>query len=262
MLLQDSERLDDLQLGDLKIIQDKNKYNFTSDSALLANFVSTKKSDKCVEIGCGSGVISILVNHKCSPQKILAFEIQSSMADLAKRNITLNNLSDKIEIINAPIQEFEKYIQKATVDVIFSNPPYMKVNEQSLINSSKEIAISRHEIKLNLQDLIKCSSNLLKFGGKLYLVHRSERLSEIFAEMHKNQLEPKRMFFVSPSENKNPNIVLIEAQKGAKSGLKVLPTLIVNDKDGNYLYTIQKLYKENKWFTLLLRLLAIWKTSH
>ena len=91
------------------------------------------------------------------------------MADLAKRNIALNNLSDKIEIINASIQEFEKYMQKASADVVFSNPPYMKVNEQSLINSSEEIAISRHEIKLNLQDLIKCSSNLLKFGGKLYL---------------------------------------------------------------------------------------------
>lgn len=257
MLLQDSERLDDLQLDDLKIIQDKNKYNFTSDSALLANFVSTKKSDKCVEIGCGSGVISILVNHKCSPQKIFAFEIQNSMADLAKRNIDLNKLSEKIEIINAPIQDFEKYIQKGSINVIFSNPPYMKINNQSLINLNEEIAISRHEIKLNLHDLISCSSKLLKFGGKLYLVHRSERLSEIFAEMNKNQLEPKRMFFVSPSDNKKPNIVLIEAQKGAKPGLKVLPTLIVNDIDGNYLYTIQKLYKENKWFILSLRQLAI-----
>ena len=109
-MLNDSERLDDLQLDGLKIIQDKNKYNFTSDSALLANFVSAKKNDNCVEIGCGSGVISILVNHKCNPKKIYAFEIQKSMAELAKRNIELNNLNEKIEVINAPIQEFENYL--------------------------------------------------------------------------------------------------------------------------------------------------------
>lgn len=242
-MLNDSERLDDLQLDGLKIIQDKNKYNFTSDSALLANFVSTKKNDNCVEIGCGSGVISILVNHKCNPKKIYAFEIQKSMAELAKRNIELNNLNEKIDVINAPIQEFENYISKSSIDVVFSNPPYMKTNDKSLVNCNEEKAISRHELKLNLQELIMCSSQLLKFGGRLFLVHRSERLFEIFQEMNRFNLQPKKMFFVSSSADKNPNIVLIEAQKGAKPGLKVLPTLIVNDKDGNYLYTIQKLYK-------------------
>lgn len=243
MVLKDNERLDDLQLDNLKIIQDKNKYNFTSDSALLANFVSTKKSDICVEIGSGSGVISILVNNKCNPKKIFAFEIQKSMAELAQRNIELNNLIDKIEIINAPIQNFNNFLNKASCNVVFSNPPYMKINNKSLINENEEKAISRHEIKLSLEELIKTASQILKFDGKFFLVHRSERLAEIFYEMQKNSLQPKKMFFVSSSYEKQPNIVLIEAQKGAKSGLKVLPTLIVNDKDGNYIYTIQKLYK-------------------
>lgn len=243
MFLKDNERLDDLQLDNLKIIQDKNKYNFTSDSALLANFVSAKKSDVCVEIGSGSGVISILVNNKCNPKKIFAFEIQKSMADLAKRNIELNNLTDRIEIINAPIQNFNNFLNKASCDVVFSNPPYMKINNKSLINENEEKAISRHEIKLSLEELIRNASQILKFGGKFFLVHRSERLAEIFNEMQKNSLQPKKMFFVSSGYEKQPNIVLIEAQKGAKSGLKVLPTLIVNDKDGNYIYTIQKLYK-------------------
>ena len=101
MLLKENERLDDLQVGGLKIIQDKEKYAFTSDSALLANFIDAKKSDRCLEIGSGSGVISILLSYKCNPREIIAFEIQSSAAELSQRNIELNNLTEKIKIINA-----------------------------------------------------------------------------------------------------------------------------------------------------------------
>ena len=243
MLLKENERLDDLQVGNLKIIQDKEKYAFTSDSALRANFISAKKSDKCLEIGCGSGVISILLNYKCGPQKISAFEIQTSAADLAKRNVELNNLQDKIEIINAPIQDFATYVKGESFDIVFSNPPYMKVNNLSLVNENEEIAISRHEIKLSLKELITTSSKLLKFGGKLYLVHKAERVAEIFHEMKCVNIEPKKMFFVAPNANINPNIVLIEGRKGGKAGIKILPTLITNDNNGDYLYTIRKLYK-------------------
>ena len=134
MLLKENERLDDLQVGGLRIIQDKEKYAFTSDSALLANFISAKKSDSCLEIGCGSGVISILLSYKCNPKKIVAFEIQTSAADLAKRNVELNDLRDKIEVINSPIQNFKEYVLTESFDVVFSNPPYMKVNNSSLIS--------------------------------------------------------------------------------------------------------------------------------
>ena len=243
MLLGENERLDDLQVGGLKIIQDKEKYSFTSDSALLANFINAKKTDHCIEVGCGSGVISILLSYKCNPNKIVAFEIQSSAASLAERNVVLNNLSEKIKVVNAPIQEFKNYVNPESFDVVFTNPPYMKVNKDSLINEKEEIAISRHEVKLSLNELIENSAKLLKFGGKFYLVHKAERLAEIFYEMKNNKIEPKKMFFVSPSANTDPNIVLIEGRKGGKSGLKVLPTLIVNDKNGDYLYTIRKLYK-------------------
>ena len=243
MLLKENERLDDLQVGGLKIIQDKEKYAFTSDSALLANFIDAKKSDCCLEIGCGSGVISILLSYKGNPKEIVAFEIQPSAAELATRNIELNKLENKIRLINAPIQDFKKYVNAGGFDIVFSNPPYMKVGKNSLINEKEEIAISRHEIKLSLEELIENSSKLLKFGGKLYLVHKADRLAEIFYEMKNHNIEPKRMFFVSPSETAAPNIVLIEGKKGGKPGMKVLPTLIANDKNGDYLYTIRELYK-------------------
>ena len=243
-LIKSNERIDDLQLDGLKIIQN-NKYNFTSDSAILANFVSAKKSDTCVEIGTGTGVISILVNHKNKPKKITAFEIQKEMADLAKRNILLNDIKN-IEIINDKIQNYKNYVKKDTVDVVFANPPYLKVNKNSLINNVDEKAISRHEICLSLDDFIKCSSELLKFGGKLFFIHRPERLSEIFIMLNKYNLQPKKMFFISPNLDKEPTAVLIMAVKGANEGVKVLPTLITNDVNGDYLYTIRKLYKEEK----------------
>ncbi|MBO4412635.1 MAG: methyltransferase [Clostridia bacterium] len=239
------ERIDDLQLDGLKIIQN-NKYNFTSDSAILANFVAAKKTDKCVEIGSGSGVISILVNYKNNPQKITAFEIQEEIATLAKKNILFNNLQEKIEVINAPIQNFNKYIKKESVDVVFSNPPYLKVNEKSLINLEDAKAKSRHEICLTLEEFICTSSKLLKFGGKLFFIHRPDRLAEIFDALNKYKLEPKTMFFTSPSLASQPTAVLIMAQKGAKAGLKILPTLITNSESGDYLFTIRTLYKEKK----------------
>ncbi len=244
MNLKENERVDDLQLDGLKIIQNAKKYCFTSDSAILANFINAKKADVMCEIGGGSGVISILVDYKCSPKKITIFEIQSYMADLAKRNIKLNNLQDKIEVVSSPIQECFNYVKKESFDVVFSNPPYQKISEKSFLSRSEEEAISKHEVKLTLDELVLCSSQLLKFGGKFYIVYDAKRTAELIYKLKEKKLEPKRMFFTSPSENKNPILVLVEAVKGGKEGLIVFPTLITNDKNGDYLYSIQKLYKK------------------
>jgi tRNA1Val (adenine37-N6)-methyltransferase len=244
-ILKTDEVIDDLQLDGLKIIQNRSKYCFTSDSAILANFINAKKSDTLCEIGTGSGVISILVNYKCQPKKITAFEIQPYMADIAQRSVLLNNLADKIEIINSPIQDCFNFVKRESFDVVFSNPPYQKVSSNSFVNKNEEEAISRHEIKLSLDELLDYSKKLLKYGGKLYVVYDAKRTAELIYKLKQNNLEPKKMFFTSPSENKNPILVLIESVKGGKEGLTVLPTLITNDKNGDYIYTIQKLYKKN-----------------
>lgn len=246
MELKESERVDDLQLDGLKIIQDKNKYCFTSDSAILANFVDAKKSDIVCEVGTGTGVISILVEHKCCPKKIYAFEIQEQTANLAKRNVLLNNMQNSIEIINAPIQKFNDYFSCGTFDVVFSNPPYIKVFENSQKSVSKEEAISKHEIELKLDELLSVSSKILKFGGKFYVVYDAKRSAELIFKLKQNNLEPKKIFFTSPSLNSKPVLIVVQATKGGKEGVEVLPTLITNDKDGSYIYTIQKLYRREK----------------
>ena len=122
-ILEDGERIEDLQCKGLKIIQNKNLYTFTSDSVVLANFIQTKKKDICVEIGSGCGVISILLSAKSKFEKVYSFELQSKMAELLEKNVCLNNLKDKIVAINDDVENFKNYIEAEKVDVVFSNPP-------------------------------------------------------------------------------------------------------------------------------------------
>lgn len=235
-------RLDDLNLDNLKLYQYIEGYNFTSDSVILANFVKAKKSDVCVEIGAGSGIISVLVNYKNNPQKIYAFELQEKYAILAQKNVDFNNMQTSIEVINSNIKNFKDYLNKE-VDVVFCNPPYYKsgVCKQS---ENEDIAICKHENYLPLSDLIKSASKLLKFGGKFYFVYPANRLDEIMVELSKNNLQPKKMFFAQPTTNKNANTVYIQCIKGGRLGVNILPTLVTNNLDGEYVQTIQKLYRD------------------
>lgn len=235
------ERLDDLNLDGLKIIQKTNGYGFTSDSVLLANFVKAKKNDTCVEIGMGSGIISILVNYKEKPKKIIAFEIQKEVASLAKRNVELNSMSDTISIICDKVQNFKQYLNEE-VDVVFSNPPYFKYDETVCGNIEEKI-ISRFDRELPLEDFFECTSKMLKFGGRLYFINDSKRINECFVCMKKFNLMPKRMYFVHPNQNKNSSVFLCEAVKGGKEGIIIMPPLFTNNLDGDYIQTIQKLYK-------------------
>ena len=241
MELKKDERLDDLNLEGLKIIQKVGGYGFTSDSVLLANFVQTKHSDTCLEIGAGSGIISVLVNYKEKPKHIYAFEIQEDQAELAKRNFDLCQMPN-IKTICDRVQNWQRYFENGQIDVVFSNPPYFKYDE-NVCGQNIQKVISRFDKELSLNDFFECSSKMLKFGGKLYFVQDSSRMDECFEVMKKFNLTPKRMYFVHPNQNKNSSVFLCEAVKGGKSDLKILPPLFANNLDGDYVQTIQKLYK-------------------
>ena len=237
-------RLDDLNLDGLKLYQYTHGYGFTSDSVILSNFIKTKKSDTCVEIGTGSGIISVLVCYKNNPQKIYAFEMQNKYCELAQKNIDLNNMQDKIQIIESKVQDYKNHLN-FFVDVVFCNPPYYKSGVCKVSNQD-DIAICKHEKFLPLNELIFCASKMLKFGGKFFFVYPANRLDEVMFELNKNKLQPKRMFFVQPNQVKNANTVFIECIKGGKNGVTILPTLVTNSLDGDYVQTIQKLYKNSK----------------
>ena len=234
--LKKNEQIEDLQCKGLKIIQNKALYTFTSDSVILANFLRIKSNEVCVEIGTGSGVISILASAKNKFNKIFAFEPQIDIANLAKRNIELNELNNKIEIINDKIQNYSKYLNKESVDVVFSNPPYMKTLKQSCENEIRDC--SRHDKTLPIEELCENVFHLLKFGGRFYVVYSAERSCELINCLIKNKLQPKQMFYTDNGKGRIV-LVVIEAVKGGKSGVKVLPNLVTNKQDGEFLEKLQ-----------------------
>lgn len=236
MKLEQDERIEDLQCGDLKIIQNKNLYTFTSDSVVLANFINLKANSNCVEIGTGCGVISILLSQKTKFKHITAFELQKEMALLANKNVKLNNLEDKIEIINDDISNFNKYINN--VDVVFSNPPYMKEN---VMNENSVKAIARHDQNLPVEKLCFVSSQLLKSGGEFYVVYCASRSAELIHHLKNNKLEPKTMFFTQNGKGKTI-LVVIKAVKDGKPGVEILPNLVTNDNDGKYIKELHTKY--------------------
>ena len=241
-MLKENEVLDDLQLDNLKIIQNREGYCFTSDAVILSNFISANKNSVCVEIGSGSGVISILVQHKNKPSKIICFEIQTRLADMSKRSIKLNNKQDKIFVINDKIQNYAKYIANNSVDVVYSNPPYRKHNS-SVKSNNAEKNICKYEEELTLDELCSIASKLLKYKGKFFVVYDASRSVELLFKLKLNKIEPKRMFFTAPDFSKSPTLIVVEGVKGGKEGITILPELINDDKK-DYISQLQNYYKK------------------
>lgn len=246
MDLKENERIDDLQYKGLKLIQDKNGFCFGIDAVLLANYAKNmKKSDVVVDLCTGNGIVGILLSGKTSAKKIYGVEIQEDVANLAKRNVSLNELDGRMEILNKNLIDLKEDIPSATVDSITVNPPYMK-SGSGIINEENTLTVARHEISCTLEDVIKESSRMLKFGGEFFMVHKPERLVEIFCLMRKYKIEPKRMRLVQPYANKPANIVLVEGAKSAGEFLKVEIPLCVYKENGEYTDEIFDIYEMKK----------------
>lgn len=240
-----NERIDDLQLKGLKIIQKEDGFCFGIDAVLLANFAKVKDKDKVLDLGTGTGIIPILIAGHTNSNDITAVEIQEEIADMAKRSVCLNKLEDRINIINDDLKNIDKYLNHNSYDVIVTNPPYIK-NKGGLINETDTKAISRHEIKCTLEDVVRISAKLLKHNGKFCMVNRPDRLVDIITLMRKYKIEPKVLRFVHSKEGKDAKLILIQGLKGAKAELKVLDPLYVYDENGNYTKEIDDIYNRRE----------------
>ena len=224
------------------IMQDTDMFNFSLDSVLLPNFVTINKNiQNILDIGCGNAPIPLILSTK-TKANIMGVEIQKSVFDLALESVKINNLEHQIKIVNDDIRELSKNLETESFDIITCNPPFFKVNENSNMNDSEYKKIARHEITLNLEDIMQISKKLLKNNGVLGIVHRPERLIEIIELMKKNNIEPKKMRGVYPKKDKDANILLIEGTKNGKPGLKILPPLYSHNEDGSYTIEIQKYF--------------------
>lgn len=228
---------------ELKIIQDDRFFKFGTDSVLLANFARLNPGSKVIDLGTGSGVIPLLLAYKHKNLKITGVEIQPEVAELARRNVILNNLEHAIKIINQDLCKLNNSVNSGRYDVVISNPPYLPVATGE-IKSSKYLALARHEIAASLTDIITTGVKIVKFGGYFYLVHRSERLTEVIELLVKHNCQPKELRLVQPRQDKESDIFLLKAKKGANPGLRVKPALIMYQQNSNqYTPEVKEIYQ-------------------
>ena len=241
-LVKPGERLDDLQCRGYHIIQNPDTFCFGMDAVLLADFATGYKKGKAIDLGTGTGVIPLLMEGRGKCTHYTGLEIQEYSADMAKRSIAYNNLTDKIDIVQGDIKEVTNIFKAASFDVVTSNPPYI-TQSHGLENEFEPKNIARHEILVSLEDVIKAASYLLREGGSFAMVHKPFRLAEIIRLLSKYRLEPKRMCMVQPYKGKEPNMVLIESFKGGRPMIKVEPALVVYNEDGSYTEDLLDRYK-------------------
>ncbi len=244
VIIKQGERIDDLQVKGLRIIQDTNGFCFGMDAVLLANFTKANSKSKVVDLGTGTGIIPILIAGKSSAKEVTGIEIQCDVAEMANRSVMLNGLEGRVRILNEDMKEILNHLDVNSYNVVTSNPPYM--HPDGIKNPNDKKAISRHEIACSLDDVIFTAARLLMSGGKFFMVHRPTRLADIMCTARKYKLEPKVIKFVHPSAGKSPNMVLIQFTKGGKPELKIMEPLYVYNEDGSYTDIIKEIYSSEK----------------
>lgn len=220
--------MDSLKINDnLSLTQEKKGLTFGTDAYMLASFVSGGTKKTAVELGCGTGVISLLCQAKNKFSHIYAVEIQRLFAQLTEKNVAENNLSEKITPICMDLRELNSNYIGGEVDCVFANPPYMKADSGKK-NIHDEKFIARHEVCGSIGDFCACANKLLKHGGKFYVVYRPDRLTDLVCSMRENKLEPKAFVFVHAHPKATPSIVLVKAIKGGASGNRLYPPLYLS----------------------------------
>ncbi len=211
------------------------------DAVLLSSFVRLKKGDSLLDLGTGNGILPILLSAKTEGKHFTGIEIQERAFDMALRSVRYNGLEDRIDIVKGDVKEAVDMFGAASFDCVISNPPYM-TGGRGIISPDSSKAVSRHEILMTFADVALAASRLLKNKGSFFLVHRPSRLPEIFGEMRKDGIEPKRMRMVYPDILHEPSMVLIEGRKGGNPGLKCEKPVVISDPDGSYTEETRETY--------------------
>ena len=220
------ERLDDLQLNGLELIQDPEKFCFGVDAVLLSDFVRVREGESVLDMGTGNGIIPVLLSAKTKAAHITGLEIQEDTAEMARRSIRHNHLEERIDIVTGDIKEAAEIFKPAFFDVITTNPPYM-LADHGLRCPDDARAVARHEVLCSLDDILRESMRLLQDKGRFYMIHRPFRLTEIMIKMNHYKIEPKRIQFVYPYIDKEPSMVLVEGVRSGKPRVTVEPPIVI-----------------------------------
>ncbi len=239
--LYEGERLDDLQRDGMYIIQNPKWFCFGMDAVLLSAYAKVKEGEKCLDLGCGNGIIPLLLSGRTKGSSFTGLELQKDIAEMAKRSVAYNEKEDKVHIVQGDIREATSIFEAASFDVVTSDPPYLNQSNGRVSEASHK-AIARHELFCTFEDVVKAAAKLLRPGGRFYLVHRPFRLAEIISCMVQYKLEPKRMRLVYPYVDKEPNMVLIEEVRGGNRQLTVEKPLIAYEDTNQYTEEVRRMY--------------------
>lgn len=237
---ENKERIDDLG-GGIKIFVSKN-YSYTMDSFLLAAYAKPSRRESVLELGCGSGAVTLSwYRYGHGPRYVQAVDVQKGACELLKKSIVANELTKFIEVCNKDFRELKGDVLPESFDRVVCNPPYHSLNSSKAAGSDEKDR-ARRERTGTFQDIAKCAVTYLKFGGKFIFCHRPYRLAEVLTILRSYRMEPKRLQFVQAKKNTEAYLFLIEAKKGAASGLRVLPALVLEDKNDECFRELDRIY--------------------
>lgn len=241
--------IDFLNIEGLKIAQINDCFNFSIDTVLLAFFATINmKIKKIIDLGCGNGAIPLLLSKR-SRADITGIEIQKISVESAKKNFELNGVDSRVKVIEGDIKEIKKNFEQQICELVVCNPPFFKYDgNENQIKKGVELHTARHEMSVDFEDIAKAASHLLKNSGYFAIVHRSDRCAEIISILKKYRLEPKRICFCYTRENSESKIVLIESVKNGKEGVKIMPPVYTNKKDGSYTDVMEELFRGKNIF--------------
>lgn len=240
-MIREDERIDDLQLQGLRIIQKNSGFRFGMDAVLLADFARVEARDRAADFGTGTGILPLLLAGRGRGVHIDAFELQADMADMAKRSVSLNGLTERITVHNLPVERADEVVQPGSLDAIICNPPY-GVPGTTLLNPAKTLSLARHQTEAGLTEWFRMGYRLLRGKGRFHMVYPAPRMLEAMTALSRARLEPKRFRLIYPAADKPANLVLIEAMKDAKPMLHPEPPLIVYEKDGSMTVELMRIY--------------------
>jgi tRNA1Val (adenine37-N6)-methyltransferase len=229
-------------IKNIRVYQNKQGYRFSVDALLLSSFVNVRHLENIADLGAGSGIIGLLLARKYPGAKVLLVELQKSLFALAERNIVLNNMEERVQVFLADIKDMKKTVQSRSYDLVVSNPPFRKP-ETGCLSHGEEKAVARHELRLEFAELAEAASHLLKVRGRFSMIFHPERLLEVIDILRRNRLEPKRTRFVHNDPKAGSKIVLIEAVKDGRPGLKVSSPLFIYNEKGEYTAELNEMYK-------------------
>ncbi len=243
------ERIDELQRGGYRIIQDPDKFCFGTDAVILADYAKAKPGERVMDLCTGNGIVPILMLARYPKATYTALEIQEEMAELARRSMKLNEIEDRITVLQGDLRAIKEAmspeLKPHSFHVVTVNPPYMKTANPKMLNDTPAVQIARHEICCSLRDVMEAAAHLLMSKGRFYMVHRPQRLSEIFEEMQRVKIEPKGMQLVHPYIDKEPTQVLIEGVYQGGREMRIKPPLITYEAPGVYTKQMLEVYGQD-----------------